>query len=95
MLIEQIPLKNGVAQGLKFDMPHAPLLVIKAARGFVMCGYLDMAMANRLGDIAAKVTGVKTFEDVLNSKIIEASEEAKKLGIQEGITGREALEKMF
>jgi uncharacterized protein YunC (DUF1805 family) len=42
-----------------------------------------------------RVTGVKTFDDVLNAKVVNVSEEAKKLGISEGITAREALEKMF
>lgn len=42
MIIEQILLENGTAIGLKFDMGNAPLLVIKADKGFVMCGYLDL-----------------------------------------------------
>jgi uncharacterized protein YunC (DUF1805 family) len=50
-----------------------------------------MNTANKLGDIAGKVTGVKTFEDILNSTIIETSENAKKIGLQEGIKTKEFL----
>ncbi len=95
MLIEEIKLENGSALGLKLDMEHAPLLVIRAAKGFVMCGYLNMDVANKLGDVAVRVTGVKSFEDVLNSKAVDVSEAAKKLGIITGMPAREALMKML
>jgi uncharacterized protein YunC (DUF1805 family) len=76
-------------------MSKAPLLLVKAEKGFVMCGYLNIAAASSLGDVAAKVTGVSSFEDVLEAEVMEVTEEARKLGIKEGISGREALEKMF
>ncbi|MCX9010449.1 MAG: DUF1805 domain-containing protein [Candidatus Methanoperedens sp.] len=95
MIIEQIRLDNGSAVGLKLDMEHAPLLVIRAKKGFVMCGYLNMETANKLGDAAVRVTGVRSFEDVLNAKAVDVSEAAKKLGITVGMTAKEALEKML
>ncbi len=95
MLIEQVNLENGCALGLKLDMERAPLLVIRAKKGFVMCGYLNMDIANKLGDVAVRVTGVKTFEDVLNAKAVDVSEAAKKLGITTGMIARDALNKMF
>jgi uncharacterized protein YunC (DUF1805 family) len=95
MLVEEIKLENGSALGLKMDMEHAPLLVIRAAKGFVMCGYLNMDVANKLGDAAVRVTGVKSFEDVLNAKAVDVSEAAKKLGITIGMPAREALMKML
>ena len=95
MLIEEIKLGNGSALGLKLDMEHAPLLVIRANKGFVMCGYLNMNVANKLGDAAVRVTGVKSFEDVLNAKAVDVSEAAKKLGITVGMPAREALMKML
>ncbi len=94
MLVEQIKLENGSALGLKMDMEHAPLLVIRAAKGFVMCGYLNMDVANKLGDAAVMVTGVKSFEDVLNAKAVDVSEAAKKLGIIIGMPAKEALNRM-
>ncbi|MGZ7120173.1 MAG: YunC family protein [Methanobacterium sp.] len=95
MLIEQIELEKGSALGLKMDMEHAPLLVIRAGCGFVMCGYLNMDIANKLGDVAVRVTGVKSFEDVLNSRAVNVSEEAKARGITAGMTAKEALNMMF
>ena len=95
MIIEQINLENGSAIGLKMDMEQAPLLVIRAKKGFVMCGYLNMEVANKLGDASVRVTGVKSFEDVLNAKAVEVSIAAKKLGINAGMTGKETLNRML
>lgn len=95
MLVEEIKLENGSALGLKMDMEHAPLLVIRAGKGFVMCGYLNMDAANKLGDAAVRVTGVRSFEDVLNAKAIDVSEAAKKLGITAGMTAKDALNRML
>jgi uncharacterized protein YunC (DUF1805 family) len=95
MLVEQIKLENGSALGLKMDMENAPLLVIRAGCGFVMCGYLNMDVANKLGDVAVRVTGVRSFEDVLNAKAQDVSLAAKSLGIIVGMTAKDALNKMF
>lgn len=95
MLVEQIKLENGSALGLKMDMENAPLLVIRAGCGFVMCGYLNMDVANKLGDVAVRVTGVRSFEDVLNAKAVEVSLAAKSLGIIPGMTAKDALNKML
>ncbi|MCD4820822.1 MAG: DUF1805 domain-containing protein [Methanococcoides sp.] len=95
MIIEQIPLENGTAIGLKFDMGNAPLLVVKADKGFVMCGYLDTEIAERLGDVAAKVRGVDDLEDVLHAEVIDVTGHAKALGVKPGMKGHEALELMF
>ncbi len=95
MLIEHIKLEKGFALGLKMDMEHAPLLVIRAGKGFVMCGYLNIDVANKLGDVAVRVTGVKSFEDVLNAKAVDVSEAAKKLGIAIGMSAKEALNRML
>ena len=84
-----------MALGIKVELGKAPLMLIRAEKGFVMCGYLNVAVADSLGEVAARVSGVSSFEDVLEARIIEVSEKAKEQGITEGITGREALEKMF
>ncbi|MGV8077451.1 MAG: YunC family protein [Methanosarcina sp.] len=95
MLIEQIQLKNGCALGLRFEMQKYPLLVIRAEKGFLMCGYLNVNAAETLEDTAAKVKGVKSFEDMLNAPVVEVTKLARELGIELGMTGREALEKMY
>jgi uncharacterized protein YunC (DUF1805 family) len=95
MLIEKIELENGTAIGFSYQMQKAPLVLINADRGFVMCGYLDLETATTLGDVAVKVKGVKTFEDVLKAPVVGATPSAISLGVKLGMTGKEALELMF
>ncbi len=95
MIIEQIALETGIALGLKFEMQNAPLLVVKADKGFVMCGYLDIDMANTLGDVAVRVRGVNTFEDVLDAQVVGITQAAADLGIDIKMNARDALERMF
>lgn len=95
MIIEQIKLERGIATGLNFELQHASLLVVKADLGFVMCGYLDMATAEKLGDVAVRVSGVNNFEDVLAAEVKYITPKAKELGITVGMKARDALELMF
>ena len=60
-----------------------------------MCGYLNVNSAETLEDTAAKVKGVQNFEDMLKAQVVESTQLARKLGIEPGMTGREALERMF
>ncbi len=95
MLVEQIQLENGCAFGLHFEMQKYPLLVLRAEKGFLMCGYLNIDAAETLGDSAARVKGVRNFEDMLKAQVVEATKLARDLGIEPGMTGKEALERMF
>ena len=72
----------------------SPLLVIKAPKGVMGCGYLNIETFNRTGEAAVIVRGVNTHEDMLKAKVVAVSEAARTLGIEVGITGAEALEKM-
>jgi uncharacterized protein YunC (DUF1805 family) len=82
--------------GLKVDLPESPpLLLIVAEKGFVMCGFLNIEAAEKLGVSAALVSGVKSFEDVLNAEVKAATTKAKNLGIEAGMKGSEALKHMY
>ena len=80
--------------GVKIEMRNAPLLLLIAEKGFVMCGYLNIETAEKIGDCACMVRRVKTFEDVLNAEILDATKKAKELGIVDRMSGREALKLM-
>jgi uncharacterized protein YunC (DUF1805 family) len=82
--------------GLRVDLPNSPpLLLIIAEKGFVMCSFLNMEAAERLEVAAAMVSGVKTFEDVLNAQVKAATSKAKNLGVETGMKGLDALKRMF
>ena len=82
--------------GVRIELPDSPpLLVINADKGFVMCGFLNMEVAEKLGVAAAMVSGVKTFEDVLNAQVKAVTSKAKGFGADVGMKGSEALKAMF
>jgi uncharacterized protein YunC (DUF1805 family) len=74
------------------DLP--PLLLIKGDKGFVMCGYLNIDAAEKLGAAAAVVSGVKSFDDVLNAEIRLATSKAKALGVEPGKKVKDVIEKL-
>ena len=82
-------------QGMKSTLPNvAPLLLIKGEKGFVMCGYLNMEAAEKQGAAAAVVSGVKTFEDVLNAEIKAVTSKAKELGLEPGKKVRDVIARL-
>ena len=82
-------------QGVKSTMPGGPpLLLIKGEKGFVMCGYLNGEVAERVGLAAAIVSGVNSFEDVLNAEVKFSTSKAKELGVEPGMVVKEVISKL-
>jgi uncharacterized protein YunC (DUF1805 family) len=85
-------LDDVVFLGLKAVMKGLPpLLLVKGDKGFVMCGYLNIDVAERLGAAAAVVSGVSSFDDVLNAEIRSATTKAKALGLEPGKVVRNVI----
>jgi uncharacterized protein YunC (DUF1805 family) len=84
--IEKIELHGKTFHAMKSTLPEnaPPLLLIKGEKGYVMCGYLNLEAAEKFGSAAAIVSGVKTFEDVLNAPIKASTTKAKQLGLEPG-----------
>ena len=93
--VKDIKIENGTVVGILIKLQHASLILIKANKGYVMCGYLNMNAANKFGDIAGRVTGVNTFDDVLNASISEFSENAKNMGFINGMKARNFLNELI
>lgn len=92
---ELIKLDHGCAEGTMVPAlageNHASLLVIRCAKGFLMCGYLSLEKAEQLDDVAVRVAGA-SFDKVLANKITGMTSAAAALGITPDMTGREAAE---
>jgi len=74
--------------------PGSSLVFIMGEKGFIMCGYLNMETAEKKGNIAAIATGVKSVDDMLNTKIVAVSSAAQKAGVTVGMPVKEALNKI-
>jgi uncharacterized protein YunC (DUF1805 family) len=86
---------NGKSfQGIKSTIPNGPpLILIKGEKGFVMCGYLNLEVVERLGLAASIVSGVSSFEDVLKAEIKLSTSKAKDLGVKPGLIVRDVIAK--
>jgi len=94
--VAQVKVGNKTCLGVRVELPDSPpLLLIVAEKGFVMCGFLNIEAAERSGVAAAMVSGVKTFEDILNAEVRAATSKAKGIGVQLGMRGAEALARML
>ena len=88
-----------ILDGNRFDGYAIPsgntfILVIKAKNGLLGCGYISLETAERVGDAVAIVSGVKNCDDMLNAQVKSVSSAAAKLGVEPGMSGRDALLKM-
>ena len=93
--IDKFVIDGKTFQGMKSTLPELPpLLLIKGEKGFIMCGYLNIEVAERLEAAAATVSGVNSFTDVLDAEIKAVTSRAKKLGVEPGKVVKEVISKL-
>ena len=95
-----IQFKNGCAIGLSNRWRNGQYCTILTEVGLVGCGIYDMKTPAEFGQALAIARGTPQKplvepEDLLDAKIVDATPQAKALGIQLGMTGREAVELML
>lgn len=73
--------------------PNVSILLIVGQKGLLGCGYVNHLAGDRFGDAVAIVRGVSNYEEMLNAKVVEVNETARRLGVEVGMLGREALER--
>lgn len=91
MKTQELRIDGKSAAGFHIDLNGVALLVARGDNGFVMCGYLNVAAADKFGQAAAVVRGVNTLEELLDKPVTDVSAAAAKLGAKPGMSGREAL----
>jgi uncharacterized protein YunC (DUF1805 family) len=89
--MEKIIIDGKDFEAWRIPTESATILLIKATHGFLACGYFDVGTANKLQEHVGIVTGVKTFDDMLEAKIVRCSDVAETVGVRIGMTGRDAL----
>jgi uncharacterized protein YunC (DUF1805 family) len=92
--MEPVEFGEKTYMGLRKDLGNLPLIVVRAKRGYVACSYLSKDTAEKIGDVAAFVCGVREYSEFFNAKIRSATTWAEDMGIREGMSVRKALEIM-
>ena len=92
-----IQFKNGCAIGLSNRWRNGQYCMILTEAGLVGCGIYDVKTAAEFGQAVAIARGTPQKplvnpEDLFDARIVEATPQARDLGIQVGMTGREAVE---
>jgi uncharacterized protein YunC (DUF1805 family) len=89
--------KNGCAVGLSIRWREGQYCTILTEAGMVGCGMYDVEIAAEFHKPLAIARStpehpLSTPEDLLDARITELTPQAKALGIDVGMTGREAVE---
>jgi len=95
MNTRKISIGRKSAQGIEIPLANAVLVLVVARKGFLMCGYLDKKMAEKLGDRAAIISGVKSVDEMLAGPVAELTAAAQRAGIRKGMPGILALAKLL
>jgi uncharacterized protein YunC (DUF1805 family) len=97
---QPLQFKNGCAIGISNRWHKGQYCVIMTQAGLVGCGIYDVKTAAEFSQAVAIARGTPQRplvnpEDLLDARIVEATPQAKGLGIQIGMLGREAVELML
>ncbi len=92
--------RNGVALGVSNRWRNGQYCVIMTEAGLVGCGIYDMKTPAEFGQALAIARGTPQQplvdpEDLLEASIVDATPQARALGIAIGMSGREAVERML
>ena len=78
-------------EALAVKLQSKTLVLLRGSKGYVMCGYLNLRVAEKFKDAAVKVVGVSSIEEALSSTVHSCTSSARKLGIRKGQPIREAV----
>ncbi len=92
--------QNGCAIGMSHRWQQGQYCSILTSAGIVGCGIYDLKTAAEFGQAIAIARGTPAKplvdpEDLFEAKIVDATPQAKELGITVGMTGREAVERLL
>ena len=92
--------EHGNAIGISNRWENGQYCSIITRRGIVGCGIYDMETPAEFNQAIAIAKGTPSNplvepEDLFDAPIVDATPQAKALGIAVGMTGREAVEKML
>jgi len=93
--IREVRVNGKSLLGVEVSLPNSPpLVMLVGEKGFAMCGFLDIQVAEKLGVVAARVPGVKSVEDMLGKEIASVTSKARELGLVNGVRLLDVADKL-
>jgi len=99
-IVRPLQFNNGSALGISNRWRRGQYCSILTPAGIVGCGIYDVRTAGEFGQAIAIARGTPEQplvepEDLFEAKIVDVTPAAKALGIEIGMRGREAVERML
>jgi uncharacterized protein YunC (DUF1805 family) len=96
----QLEFENGIALGISNRWHQGQYCSILTKAGIVGCGIYDTVTPAEFGQAIAIAKGTPSNpltepEDLYEAEIVATTPRAKEIGIEIGMTGKEAVEKML
>ena len=92
--------RNGCTIGISNRWRQGRFALFMTEAGLVGCGIYDVKTAAEFGEAVAIAWGTPQHplvepEDLLDARIVEATPRARELGVEIGMTGRDAVERLL
>ena len=88
---KKIRINKKSVETILFKLASKNLIVIKGKKGYIMCGYLNLKVAEKFKEVAIKITGISTIGDAIKGHVHSATRQANRLGIYKGQAIKEVL----
>jgi len=87
---------NGPAEGVCVKWPDFSILMVTGTKGFLACPAIDVDACQGYGKAAAVIESsadnpIGTLERFCDRKITKANDNARSLGLKEGMSAKEAF----
>lgn len=88
---KKIKAGNKYVDAVLIKLLSRNLILLRGSKGYICCGYLNLSVAQKCKDVAAKITGISSIEEAIATKVAAVSRPAAKLGIYKGQKVKDAL----
>jgi len=92
--LKKIKVGKKYITALLMPLQKKNLIVLCGKRGYVACGYLNLKVAEKFDDVAAKIVKVSTINDALRASVHSCTSAAAGLGIKKGQPVADILKKI-
>jgi uncharacterized protein YunC (DUF1805 family) len=88
---KKIKAKKKFIEAISIPLLSKNLILLRGSKGYVMCGYLNLRVAEKFKDVAIKIVGVKSIKDALKAKVHSCTSAARNFGISKDQPIKEVL----
>jgi len=88
---KKIKVKGNYIEAFCINLQSKNFILLRGKNGYIMCGYLNLSVANKFKDVAIKITGVSSIEEALKAKVQALTFRAGALGVYKGQSVKDVL----